>query len=313
MSLETEITVNASKVFNPKYDAVAKENFNRPELIAPILKNVVPELKDYTAEEIVGFIVKDSIKSDPVDDVSIVANQLPTEMSSITEKLIYYDSRFKILNPKLSSKAITVYLHIDLEIQGDYRPKNPSYPIIKRAIYYGAKEISSQLGILTGKTNYNDIEKVYSIWICNDNIPKFLQNTVSSYKITKTDEIGTVNEPEADYDLMSVIIIRRGNDEGDAEIFDYLTSVFTSDIEGICRHIDIRDNEDIKEGVKKMTGLGDSLYNRGVQSGIQKGIQQIIFKMLSGGKTPEQISEFCDYDIDEIFEIQSSMSKEKKD
>lgn len=131
------------------------------------------------------FIVKDSISDDPVDDVSTIANQMETEMSSVSDKLIRYDSRFEVINPRLSDSEITICLHIDLEVQNNYSPSNPKYPIIKRGIYYGAREISSQLGIITNETDYNNLEKVYSIWICNENIPKDLQNTVSILKSRK--------------------------------------------------------------------------------------------------------------------------------
>ena len=89
------------------------------------------------------------------------------------------------------------------EVQNDYKPTNPKYPIVKRGIYYAAREISYQLGILSEISNYADIEKVYSIWICNENIPAKLQNTVTMYSIKKNDVIGKTDEPEEDYDLMS--------------------------------------------------------------------------------------------------------------
>lgn len=92
---------------------------------------------------------------------------------------------------------ICIHLHFDLEIQNDYRPTNPKYPIVKRGIYYAAREISYQLGILTEQTNYADIQKVYSIWICNENVPKNLQNTVTMYSVKREDIIGTIDEPEA--------------------------------------------------------------------------------------------------------------------
>ena len=37
---------------------------------------------------------------------------------------------------------------------------------------------------------YKYLEKVYSIWICLDRIPKKLQNTVSYYKITNYENEG---------------------------------------------------------------------------------------------------------------------------
>ena len=275
-----EISIAAAHQRNAKYDEVAKENLHHPKLIAPILKAVIPEYRKYSVSEIVQFIVKDSIEDAPVDDVSTVAN-LETEIASVSEKLIRYDSRFKVLNPSLSdeNKKISVFLHIDLEVQNNYQPTSPSYPIVKRAIYYGAREISSQLGILTDTTNYNDIEKVYSIWICNENIPDELQNTMSSYRITKTDEIGITDEIDSDYDLMNVVIIRRGKNTGDADIFKYLTAYFSSNIDEICNFVDIKDDEEIMEGVKKMSGLGQSIYDNAqlemLLNLVKKGLLQI--------------------------------------
>lgn len=286
MLKETEITINATKSIKAKYDECAKALFKNPEILAPILKYVVPEYKDYTAEEIVDFIVKDSIDEPPVDSVSTMANQLGTEMNSLGEKKICYDMHFKAINPKLSNSKTTIYLHMDLEIQNDYRPGNPKYPIVKRGIYYGAREISSQLGVLTGKTNYNDVEKVYSVWICNENIPKELQNTVTEYTIKKNEVIGKVDEPEADYDLLSVIMGRLGSNEGKEEIFDYLNSVFKGDVEKVKEYIDIEDNEDIVEGVNGMDGFSESISRRAENRGFQKGLQeglQMIYRLVEKG------------------------------
>ena len=134
-----------------------------------------------------------------------------TEMKSVTEKLIRYDVHFMARNPRLSDEHLIVRLHIDLEIQNDYRPSAPKYPIIKRGIYYCARELSAQMGRLTAMTNYDDLEKVYSVWICNENIPERERNTISAYRIAKEDIWGSVEEDEAIYDLMTAIIIRRGS------------------------------------------------------------------------------------------------------
>lgn len=274
-----QVTLAASSAYGAKYDAAIKTGLRHPKLIAPILKAVVPEYKDYSYDEVVQFIVRDSISDEPVDDVSAMANQMDSEMSSVSEKLIRYDSRFKAINPRLSNTTIDFYLHIDLEVQNDYKPQNPSYPIIKRAIYYGARELGSQLGILTNATDYSKVEKTYTIWICNENIPRDLQNTVTSYTITKKDEIGFTNEPLMDYDLMTIIIVRRGEYSSDDEIFDYLEGYFKSDLERIGKYADIRDKEVQKE-VEKMSGMGESLYNKGYAQGISQGISQGIINNL---------------------------------
>lgn len=278
MATKEEISIIASRG-REKYDEAVKENMHFPKLIAPILKAVVPEYKEYSVDDVIGFIIKDSITDDAVDDVSVIAGQMETEMSSVSEKLIRYDSRFKALNPKLSNQKLSFYLHIDLEVQNNYKPSNPKYPIIKRALYYGAREISSQLGILTDTTNYDSLEKVYSIWICNENIPSELQNTVTSYSISKTDEIGVSNEPVADYDLLHVIMIRRGTKASSEDIFDYLTAFFSSNIEGICKYVNIKDDAEVMKGMSKMCGLGDAIYDQGKEQG---GMEMLISLVKEG-------------------------------
>ena len=116
-------------------------------------------------EEIIGFIDGVSISIDtPVDDVSVMVDPSDTEMASLSDKFIRYDVRLRSLNPLLSEGEVLVHIHIDFEVQNNYRPSDPPYPVIKRGIYYGAREISSQLGILTDQTDYGKIEKVYSIF-----------------------------------------------------------------------------------------------------------------------------------------------------
>ena len=139
----------------------------------------------------------------------------------------------------------------------------------KNCIYLAARELGSQLGILTETTDYSRIEKVYSIWICNENIPPKLRNTVSEYVLTKKDVIGVSDEPERDYDLMEVILIRRENDEGSEAIFDYLTGVFTGNLDKIKNYVDTDRNENLREEVKVMSGLGNSIAEKAQQQGIQ--------------------------------------------
>ena len=92
---------------------------------------------------------------------------------------------FKIKNPQLSTEKIRVNLHIDMEAQRSYRPSNPSYPVLKRAVYYVARDLSAQLSNITQVTDYSKLEKCYSIWICTEDIPKKLQNTLTEYSLSK--------------------------------------------------------------------------------------------------------------------------------
>ena len=142
-------------------------------------------------------------------------------------------------------------LHVDLEFQNKYRPvlkDGRSYPLIKRGIYYAAREISSQLGRITNQTNYTDIEKVIGIWVVNEDVPKELQNTASRYFITKEDYIGSADEPAEEYDLLEVVMIRRGENGTITEpLFKYLRRGYEADLEEIDKYTPVSANPELKE------------------------------------------------------------------
>lgn len=168
-------------------------------------------------------------------------------------------------------KRLSVYLHIDLEMQKEYHPSNPFYPITKRAIYYGARAISKQLGTLTKQTNYSNLEKVYSIWICDKVGSKKLQNTVTSYKIKREDLVGTCTEPEGFHDLMTIIIIRLGTDTEKDKIFDYIDSVFRADIARMKRYSDVEWTEELETEANTMMTMEDYVSWRSEAKGEEKG------------------------------------------
>lgn len=296
MRTETEQSIAKALVNGQKYDEACKEVFKNREIIAPILKYVVKEFNDCTQEEIIKYIDADSIRETvPVSDLPATIRDQGTEMTSIFEKTIHYDVHFKVKNLKLSSGMISVMLHIDFEVQNDYKPSNPKYPIIKRAIYYAAREISAQLGILTNKTNYSDIEKVYSIWVCNENIPLDQRNTVTRYFLKKEDVIGRTDEPESDYDLLEIILIRRGDESTDEEIFQYLESIFRSDIAKIKEYVDIIEGSEVEKEVAQMTGLGESLYNKAYEEAQKNMAVKMVRKnYLRDGNEENAITDLCE-------------------
>lgn len=212
---ETKMDVYTSGVTGAEYDAGMKQLMSNKEIIIPILQMTVSEFKTCSQEEILQCLDISSItKDDFVSDIPNVEKDLrltkeDSELSSLVEKLVRFDIRFKIINPKLSTEKIRVNLHIDMEAQKSYRPSNPSYPILKRAVYYVARDLSSQLSTITQTTDYSKLEKCYSIWICAEDVPKKLQNTLTEYSFSKKDIIGIADEPEEDYDLITIFISTR--------------------------------------------------------------------------------------------------------
>ena len=316
---ETKMDVYTSGVTGAEYDAGIKQLMSNKEILVPILQMTVPEFKTCSQEEILECLDISSItKDDFVSDIPDIEKDLrltkeDSELSSLVEKLVRFDIRFKIINPKLSTEKIRVNLHIDMEAQKSYRPSNPSYPILKRAVYYVARDLSSQLSMITQTTDYSKLEKCYSIWICAEDVPKKLQNTLTEYSFSKKDIIGVADEPEEDYDLLTVIIIRQGKETEENGVFEYLNGIFDGDINRIQKYSHIKWSKPFRKEASKMTGFGDRIYEKGMrtgeQNGIQKGIQQgrhegMILGALMSGKTPEEVAEMLNLPLEEIKKVQ---------
>ena len=279
MREETKQDLLSADAVGTKYDKSAKTIWRNREILAPLLKYSVKELRDESVESIIKLIDTDSISEDiPVSDLPPTVTALDGEHSSLTEKLITFDLRFTVKNPALSVGKLLIMLHIDLEFQNKYRPTladGRSYPLIKRAIYYAAREISSQLGRLTNQSNYADIEKVIGIWIITEEIPKELQNTATRYYLNKEDYIGITDEPKEDYDLMEIIMIRRGEHPDITEpLFEYLKSVYDADIATIDKYTPVSANPELREEVSTMPGMSQVIFNRGFSEGVSQGISQ---------------------------------------
>ena len=304
---ETKMDVYTSGVTGAEYDAGMKQLMSNKEIIVPILQMTVPEFKTCSQEEILQCLDISSItKDDFVSDIPNIEKDLrlakeESELSSLVEKLVRFDIRFKIKNPQLSTEKIRVNLHIDMEAQRSYRPSNPSYPVLKRAVYYVARDLSAQLSNITQVTDYSKLEKCYSIWICTEDIPKKLQNTLTEYSLSKKDIIGETDEPDEDYDLLTVILIRQGKETEEKGIFDYLRGIFDCDIQKIQGYSHIKWSEPFQQEVKKMTGFGDAIYEKGIQEGRHDGM---ILGALMSGKTPEEVSEMLHLSLEEIKRVQ---------
>ena len=292
MQKETEVVLSALNG-QEKYDDACKKTWKLKEIIAPVLQYTVKEYQNHTIPEIISCINATSISdTTPVDDLPAFVDSSDTEMSSPTEKRIFYDIHFTAKNPNLTTKDVLVMLHIDFEVQNDYKPTNPKYPITKRAIYYAARELSAQLNVVTNTTNYDRLEKVYSIWICNEKVPEELKNSITRYHMEKEDIMGKCNESDAYHDLMEVVIVRRGTEVLENTLFEYLQGVFTTDFDTINKYVDVKNNDEVKEALKTMCGLGEALENKGIEIGIEKGrLIQLIELVESGDLTEERASE----------------------
>lgn len=281
-------------------DTACKTILRNKEFLAVILKYVVEEYKEYTTEEIMDFIESGSIISPEVTTgrTNTQISGENTEFSQLNEKTSKFDILFKTKNPKLSTEKISVNLIIDIEPQKNYQP---GYPIEKRGIYYGARMIASQLSsVIIEDSDYKDIAKVYSIWICRDNIPKKQQYTMSHYTIVNTENIGSYIPKHENYDLFHMAIIRLGNHnyKEKVDLFRFLNALFYPEnkdsYHNLTKYIDFKKNSQLEKEVLKMSGLGQSVLEEGMERGMEQGMERGMEQGLKQGRIQMLVSLFQD-------------------
>lgn len=261
-------------------DQSAKSFFHRKDFLANVLKGTVSEYADLTIREIMDCIEGDTIQTGTAlvsEDAADTIRGENTQLTTIGEAPVTYDILFRSLIPQFK-ETIKVNLHIDLEIQQEY---SVSYPLERRAIYYAARKISAQLPKV-GKNGvgYKYLEKVYSIWICLDDIPRYLQNTISYYKMSnyKTEGIGQgknskrfLEKTQKAADLLEVVIIRLGRGNSERGVIDFLTGVFSGNQEIVFSYLPDDITKEEREEVGNMLSLVDYAEKRGEKSGEKRG------------------------------------------
>ncbi len=303
-------------------DTASQDALKNVKVLAYILKYATKEFKDMDLNEICSYIEVSETDREVSPGRTNMVKLEHSEFKISGEKTSVFDIFVKVRNPKLSHGAVKVYLHIDLEPQVNYKPREktglPVYPIEKRGIYYLTRSLSSQLPpVITGETNYAALEKCYSIWICKDNIPLEEKNSISFYEFKNTKNVGVDIKyiKEEDYDLLSLVVIRLGTKDyvGENELIGFLNAFFynhENKKEVLSKYIDFQQQEVSKE-VLTMKGYGWSVYNDGREDGKEEGkiegkIEErisIVKSMHKNGMTLDQIAKIVNVTVEEIEEI----------
>ena len=181
---------------NVTLDKQIKVVLANKSILARILAHSMKEFKgmDYDAimaciegEPEVGTVAvapgKTNMKSDKISGSA-------TEDIVSNEGTIYFDIRLYVRLPG-DDKVESVKILVNIEAQKSFYP---GYDIVTRAIYYCARMLSAQLSteftVATGdKAKYDNIKKVYSIWICMDTSNE-AENTIDEYHIERKNLVG---------------------------------------------------------------------------------------------------------------------------
>ena len=279
MNTDTTIAKNI-RVADEKasYDAACKRLLSEKIILAWIMKNCLEEYRDCDVDEIAEKYIEGTpqvgevaVAPDESNCVSVIQGA-GNEDTSLTEGTIFYDIRFLAIAPV---SAELIRLIINIEAQNDFYP---GYPLIKRGIYYCSRMISAQYGTEFTNSHYENIKKVYSIWICM-NPPKSRENSITRYYIAEENLVGSVKERKADYDLMAAVMICLGKERDSGTDLLKLLNVLLSTETGSqdkCQILEedfhIRMTQTLESEVSLMCNLSKGVEEKGIEKGRQEGI-----------------------------------------
>lgn len=306
-----------------QYDEKAKNLLGHKIILAHILVKTIDEFKGMNPK---GMNPKDAvqyIEGEPyISRVPVDAGSTNVEKEQNGEKVIGLNTENSELNEGLVRFDIIFYVRmkdglsqviVNIEAQ---KAEPSAYDIINRAVFYVSRMISSQKGREFIKSNYNDIKRVYSIWLCMN----MSQNCMNYIHFTQESVVGTY-QWKGDIDLANIVLIGLAEDlpekEEKYELHRLLGALLSAKLD-VNTKLDIIGNEfdiplesDIRKDVNDMCnlsqGIKEQAYVEGTENGIaigkQEGIAETIIKMYRKGYDPAQISDLLDMELDEIQEI----------
>lgn len=263
-----------------QYDENAKWLISQKPFLANILVRTVKEFEGLDPKGVEKLIegnpsvgatpVEEGLTNEKREDGTTEISGMNTEKKVHNEGVVYFDVLFYVRMHQDLAKVI-----VNIELQ----KKEPTlYDIEMRGIFYAAREISSQLDREFKIPHYNNIKKVYSIWICMN----ARENSLNKIILKKEDIIGYSRWKEC-YSVLNLVIIRLGRkvtEDQNQELHRFLGTIFGRDLqlsekEAILEKefgIDL-DNEK-KERLVEMCNLGEGIWETALEQGIEQGIEQ---------------------------------------
>ena len=267
-----------------QYDKSIKKVLANKPILARILKFTVQELSILSLQQIENCIDGNSVMigqtfvEPGLSNPKIISKQLEDDISG--EGRIVYDLRFVVNLPDGEKTKVI----INIEAQ---RKSNPGYSIVNRGIFYAARLLSAQLN--TEFTNngsdsaqYDNMKKVYSIWICMD-CPEDKKDSIVSYSLKPEILYQGNNHLNIDYtyDYVSVVVVHlSGNPECSQNQLIGMLDTLLSEMDVKAKKQKLQEEfqlpmtMEIDQEVSDMCNLSLGLWEEAVTEGRLQGVRE---------------------------------------
>lgn len=284
MNTELENTLAATDM-KAQYDACAKRLLGQKSILAYILVKTVDEFKGMQPKDVIACI-------EGTPYISVVPVE-PGLTNAVTEKkgkrLVGFNTESAEINEGLVRFDIVFYVRmkdglsqmiINVEAQKD-EPKK--YKILNRGIFYVSRLISSQKERDFQNTGYDDIKRVYSIWVCMNTS----ENIMSHVHLTKDDLVGAYDWV-GNLELFNIIMIGLSKEIPEHnemyELHRLLGALLSQELtineklNILGKEYEIPMEENFRKDVSVMCNLSQGIEDRGIAIGFEQGIEQGLSK-----------------------------------
>ena len=243
--IETNLaqTVDAANDAGSAYDTNVKYLLADKQILSRILKYTVEEFRDMEIVDILGCIGDDiEIGTRPVDaglsNLGRVKGTV-TEDNIPGEGIIYYDIRFIAYLKEKEMKIL-----INIEAQKSTNSGKLGYHLENRIVFYLARMISAQKQTEFFHSDFDNLKKVRSIWICMDS--KETEDSIEEIGFDRKTVFGN-KKNSYHTDLMKGIIvnIRSGADSSSGKVIRKSKNVLIAMLEELVSNKDASEKKRI--------------------------------------------------------------------
>jgi len=278
-------TVDAVEADKAKYDQNVKELIADPQILARILQQTVVEVEGMSVDEVIECIDTNSIEvaSVPVEPGLTNARKTGKIESKQTENAIPNEGYITFdVRCSLFIKSSHIKIIINVEAQKSSKVSQLGYHLENRIVFYLSRMISSQKGIEFSSDEYDNIKKVYSIWICMDAADG--EESISKISLESKTLYGK-EQSFSELDKMCGIVIRirkRSNVEESKNVLIAMLEDLLADENSqakkdkLVRKYNMEMTTELRRRIGKMCNISDVVLERGIEKGIMNTINILL-------------------------------------
>jgi len=300
--METNLSqsIDATNDSGSAYDTNIKYLLADKQILSRILKYTVEEFQNMDIQDIMDCIGDDiEIGTRPVDaglsNLGRVGGTA-TEDNVPGEGIIYYDIRFTAYHKR---KEIRILINIEAQMSSN--PSKLGYHLENRIIFYLARMISAQKQTEFFHSDFDNLKKVRSIWICMNSDET--EDSIEEIGLDRKTVFGNRKNPYH-IDLMKGIIvnIRSGKNHSTGEPVKKSQNRLIAMFEELISEKDAAEKkriladeygmvmtDELERRIQIMCNWSESIEERGFKKGIEKERIDSIERMIKANITREQI------------------------